>query len=125
MVKTVVSTIVVAVILFFGVLMEGVYIKNEFVELNSNFCVLYEKVEEKSANKEDVLAVQQNWLKKKKSLHAFIPHTEIKEVDLWLSEAVTLVEKEMWEDALSKIEVLIELSEQIPKTFKVTLENIF
>jgi hypothetical protein len=125
MVKTVVSTIVVAVILFFGVLMEGVYIKNEFVELNSNFCVLYNKVEEKSANKEDVLAVQQNWLKKKKSLHAFIPHTEIKEVDLWLSEAVTLVEKEMWEDALSKIEVLIELSEQIPKTFKVTLENIF
>ena len=32
---------------------------------------------------------------------------------------------EKWTDALSKIEVLKELSEQIPKTFAISLENIF
>ena len=85
----------------------------------------YEKVEEEYANREDVLAVQKSWLKKKSRLHVFIPHNEIKEIDLWLSESVTLVEKEKWEDALSKIEVLKELTEQIPNTFKVTIENIF
>ena len=45
-------------------------------------------------------------------------------MDLWLSEAVTLVEDEEWADAISKVEVLRELTEQIPKTFTVRIENI-
>jgi hypothetical protein len=57
-------------------------------------------------------------------LHVFIPHTEIKEVDLWLSESVTLVQNKKWEDALSKVEVLRELAEQIPKTFTLKIENV-
>ena len=51
-------------------------------------------------------------LAKKKVLHIFIPHNEIKEIDLWLSESATLVRDKEWKDAISKIEVLIELSEQ-------------
>ena len=82
------------------------------------------KVDEHTATPDDVYAVQKNWLEKKKSLHTIIPHTEIKEVDLWISEAVTLVRDKEWEDAISKIEVLIELSEQIPKTFTLSLSNI-
>ena len=125
MVKTIITTLAVSLLLFFGVILESNYIKTEFNELHANFSTLYEKVEEESANKQDVLAVQQNWLKKKTRLHIFIPHNEIKEIDLWLSETVTLVEQEKWEDALSKIEVLKELTEQIPNTFKVTIENVF
>ena len=125
MVKTIITTLAVSLLLFFGVILESNYIKTEFNELHANFSTLYEKVEEESANKQDVLAVQQNWLKKKTRLHIFIPHNEIKEIDLWLSETVTLVEQEKWEDALSKIEVLKELVEQIPNTFKVTIENVF
>lgn len=125
MVKTIITTLAVSLLLFFGVILESNYIKTEFNELHANFSTLYEKVEEESANKQDVLAVQQNWLKKKSRLHIFIPHNEIKEIDLWLSETVTLVEQEKWEDALSKIEVLKELTEQIPNTFKVTIENVF
>ena len=125
MVKTIITTLAVSLLLFFGVILESNYIKTEFNELHANFSTLYEKVEQESANKQDVLAVQQNWLKKKSRLHIFIPHNEIKEIDLWLSETVTLVEQEKWEDALSKIEVLKELVEQIPNTFKVTIENVF
>ena len=68
--------------------------------------------------------MQKNWIEKKHVLHIFIPHSEIKEVDLWLSEAATLVRDKEWHDAISKIEVLKELSEQIPMSFKITLENI-
>ena len=60
----------------------------------------------------------------KKSLHFFIPHNDIKEFDLWLSESSTLVRDKKWEDAISKIEVLIELTEQIPRSFILALENI-
>jgi hypothetical protein len=45
-------------------------------------------------------------------------------VDLWLSESATLIRDKEWTDAISKIEVLKELSEQIPKTFVIALENI-
>ena len=124
MVKTIITTLAVSLLLFFGVILESNYIKTEFNELHANFSTLYEKVEEESANKQDVLAVQQNWLKKKSRLHIFIPHNEIKEIDMWLAESATLVRDKEWQDAISKIEVLKELTEQIPNTFRLSIENI-
>ena len=124
MVKTFISMLVVSMVLIFGMVFESKFINKQFTDFNEVLCVLYEKVDEEVATIDDVYAVQQNWLKKKKILHVFIPHTEIKEVDLWLSESATLVRDKEWEDAISKIEVLKELSEQIPKTFSLKIENL-
>lgn len=124
MVKTFISMIAVAILLFVGAILEARFIDKQFNEFNEVLCVLYEKVDDESATINDVYAVQQNWLEKKRYLHIFIPHTEIKEVDLWLSESATLVRDKEWEDAISKIEVLKELSEQIPKTFSLRIENV-
>lgn len=125
MLKTVISTLVVAAILICGAIYEANFTKKQFNELGVVLETLYEKTDEKTATEDDVYAVQKNWLKRKKYLHIFIPHNEIKEIDLWLAESVKLVRDEKWEDALSKIEVLKELTEQIPKTFAVSVENIF
>ena len=125
MVKTFISTIVVALLLCCLAVYESDFTKRQFEELSVVMETLYEKVDDKTAVEDDVYAVQKNWLDKKRYLHIFIPHNEIKEIDLWLAESVKLVRDEKWEDALSKIEVLRELAEQIPKTFTVTLENIF
>ena len=54
-----------------------------------------------------------------------ISHNEIKEIDLWLAESVILVKDKKWTDALSKLEVLKELAEQLPRNFILTLENVF
>lgn len=124
MVKSVLSMICVFFILLFFGIYENIFITKNFSELNDVFTALYEKTENESANKEDVLSTQKNWHNKKKYLHAFIPHTEIKEIDLWLSEAVTFVDEKDYKEALSKLEVLIELTEQIPKTFAISFENI-
>ena len=124
MVKSFVSMLIVSMVLVFGILFESKFINKQFTDFNEVLCVLYEKVDTETATIDDVYAVQQNWLKKKKILHVFIPHTEIKEVDLWLSESATLVRDKEWEDAISKIEVLKELSEQIPKTFSLKIENL-
>ncbi len=125
MVKSAVSMIIVAVLLTVGALFEADFVHRQFSEFDEVLSVLYEKVNEETAVEDDVYAVQKNWLDKKKYLHVFIPHNEIKEIDLWLAEAVKLVRDEEWHDAVSKVEVLKELSEQIPKTFSVTWENIF
>jgi len=124
MVKTLISMILVAVILFAGALYECDFVNRQFKEFNEVLQVLYEKVDSQTATQDDVYAVQKNWLDKKKVLHIFIPHNEIKEVDLWLSESATLVRDKEWHDAISKIEVLKELSEQIPKTFNISWSNV-
>ena len=35
-----------------------------------------------------------------------------------------IVENKKWEDALSKLEVVLEMIEQIPKTYSLKVENI-
>lgn len=122
--KSFISIIIVSVILILGAFYEQNFIIRQFEELNGVIDVLYEKIDQKVAVEDDVIAVRDNWLNKKKYLHIFISHNEIKEIDLWISEAVTLVRDEKWEDAISKIEVLKNLSTQIPKNFVVSIENI-
>ena len=125
MVKSLISTIIAILILIGGAIYEHNYITSNFSDYNKNLNNLYEKVENESASVNDVLSVQESWLDKKQHLHIFIPHTEIKEIDLWLSETVSYVREKEWTEAISKLEVLIELSEQIPLTFNLRLENIF
>ena len=125
MVKTTISIIAVICLLVTFSVYEQLFVSKQFDEFHGVLQTLYVKIEDNTASSDDVYAVQKNWLDKKRYLHIFIPHNEIKEVDLWLSESATLVRDKEWNDAISKIEVLIELSEQIPKTFSLTLENIF
>jgi flagellar motor component MotA len=124
MVKSIISMACVLAILILGAIFEGFFVANNFQDFSSEINCLYQKIDEQTALPNDVLAVQKSWVQKKKYLHVFIPHNEIKEVDLWLSEAVILVRDEEWSDALSKIEVLGELAEQIPKTFLIRIDNI-
>lgn len=124
MVRCIISTLVVFILLVVGSVYETIFTNKQFDDFNQVLSVLYQKIEDENATIDDVYAVQDNWLTKKKSLHVFIPHNEIKEIDLWLSESATLVRDKEWKDAISKVEVLLELTEQIPKTFMISWENI-
>ena len=124
MVKTIITMLCVLVVILAGTLYEGDFVQRQFVEMQEVLEVLSEKVENQTAVEEDVKSVQENWLSKKRYLHAFIPHNEIKEVDLWMSEIKKLVREEKWTDVISKIDVLIDLCKQIPKNFLVHPENI-
>ncbi len=125
MVKSIITIICASVLVIAGAIFENHYINQNFSELRSSLTILYDKVENQTAVEDDVYAVQKQWLGKKKNLHAFIPHAEIKEIDLWLAESVTLVGDKEWQDAISKVEVLLELTEQIPQSFKPSFGNIF
>lgn len=125
MVKCLVSMICAFVILLVGAIYENDFVNRQFTEFHQVLEVLYDKIDAETATQDDVYAVQKNWIDKKKVLHIFIPHNDIKEVDLWLSESATLVRDKEWQDAISKIEVLKELAEQIPQTFKLSWGNIF
>ena len=86
--KTLLTIIIVAILLTAGAIYENDFIVNEFKDFDGSLATLYTKIEEQSATENDVYAVQSKWVEKKHHLHAFIPHNEIKEFDLWLAESV-------------------------------------
>lgn len=125
MVKTIISIISVAIILTAGIIYENFHIRKEFSELNVVLEYLYEKTVNETAVADDAYSVQKTWLEKKRHLHVFVSHNEVKEIDLWIAECVVLIKDKEWTDALSKIEVLKELAEQLPRNFTFSIENVF
>ena len=124
MVKATLSAIISVLIILTASFLEQAYLNDTFLDFENVVLATYEKSENQTAVKEDVLTVQKLWIEKKRSLHIFIPHNDIREIDLWIAEAVTLVENKEFVDALSKLEVVLEMIEQIPKTYSLRLENV-
>ena len=65
------------------------------------------------------------WDDKKSKLHIFVPHNDISYIDYWLSEACGLLYNGEYELALGKVEVLKEISKNLPDAYNVKFENIF
>lgn len=124
MVKSIVSALITLALFVVASIGEQSYLNKNFSSFKQEAVVLYDKIQAESACADDALSLQKFWISKKERLHVFIPHSEIKEIDLWIAESVTLIKNEKFTDALSKIDVVIELVEQIPKTFGLRFENI-
>lgn len=125
MVKTIISAIAAAIILVCGVIYENNFVTKTFDEFDSRLEILLAKETDKTATYDDALSLREFWHDKKKNLHVVIPHTEIKEIDLWLGETVALTQQENFEEASQKIIVLRELCSQIPANFEFKMGNIF
>ena len=125
MVRSLISTACALAILFGAAAYETSYIKNTFSTFSVYLKQTEEKLEKEQATLADATALLNFWLNKKRKLHIFIPHNEIKEIDLWLSECVAFTEEGNFPEAKSKIVVLLELCEQIPNTFLLKIENVF
>ncbi|MGN1060906.1 MAG: DUF4363 family protein [Candidatus Coproplasma sp.] len=125
MVRSIIYTIVAAILCVGFFIWTDVYISTQFGQFNDALNTLYDKVEEKTANREDAYAVRDMWADKKEKLHVFIPHNDISYVDYWLSEACSLIYKSEYDLALGKIEVLLEITKNLPDAYIIKLENVF
>lgn len=101
------------------------YVNAQFKEFNEALETLYTKVETQTASAEDGYAVRALWDDKKSKLHIFVPHNDISYIDYWLSEACGLLYNGEYELALGKVEVLKEISKNLPDAYNVKFENIF
>lgn len=102
-----------------------IYIKTQFNEFSVALDTLYSKIEDKTATREDGTSVRTLWNDKKSRLQVFVPHNDISYVDYWLSEACGLLYNGEYELALGKIEVLKEITKNLPDAYCIRLENIF
>ena len=125
MVKSIIYTTVALLLcigLFIGV---DIYINKEFEEFHAAVETLYKKVENQTANREDGYALKEMWADKKSKLHIFVPHNDVSYLDYWLSEACGLIYCGDYELAMGKLEVLKEITANIPGAYSFKLENIF
>lgn len=101
------------------------FVERSFNALHDGFQAMYLKTEEEIATAEDGNSVRAFWQEKKRSLHFWLPHAVIDQIDTQLGEAIGYLYEENYMDALPKWQVLLTLSENIPKTYSLLPENIF
>ena len=125
MLKSVITTLLAIILFLMASFFEQRYLKKTFDE----FYLIIEKTEIKlngeNPSNEDAESLKIFWLEKKRRLHAIIPHNDVKEIDLWVSECSAYTQKSMYDEALSKLEVLKTLAVQVPYALIFKFENIF
>ena len=124
MIKTIISIAITAALIFTICIFEHHDIQSAFTLFESALQSLYKKTEENVATYDDATAVQTLWEKEKETLHIWIPHTAIQEVDYQLYDAVGCLYVQDYENALPKIEVLLGMCENIPSSYTFRPENI-
>jgi hypothetical protein len=125
MVKSIIYTLVAIILSICFFIFTELYLDKQFDEFYGALDGLYDKVELKTANREDAYAVRSMWQDKKQNLHVFIPHNDISYIDYWLNEACTLIYTQNYELALGKLEVLREIAKNLPSAYSVAFENVF
>lgn len=125
MVKTVISILISALLLFCISIYERFRVNYVFEAFRERLVALYEKTEEKKATFTDGESVRVFWTAKRKELHVWVTHTSIENVDYQLNEAIGYLYEGKHDDALPKIEVLIEMTKKIPASYSFRFENVF
>lgn len=125
MVRTAASILITLAIIFGVSYIEAKHTVESFALLEQAFRGLYLKTEREEATHEDGKTVKALWEREKRTLHFWLPHTVMDNVDFQLEEAIGFLYEYDYQDALPKIEILIDLAEYLPKAYALRLENVF
>ncbi len=125
MIRTVAS-IVLSFALIFGLsFYEIYYVRKTFRFFHQILDALYQKTESHNATYEDGTAVRFYWEEEKQTLHIWLPHTMLQEVDYHLDEAIGYLYNDDFANALAQLEVARELADEIPRSYALIPQNIF
>lgn len=125
MVKTIVSIFVSFAIIFGLSFYEICYVRNTFTQFRNILDSLYQKTESYTATYEDGTAVRSYWEHEKRTLHVWLPHNMLQEVDYHLDEAIGYLYNDDYANALAQLEVARELSVEIPRSYSLGIQNVF
>ena len=125
MIRTIASIFITLGLILGVSFYENNRLEKAFGELRTTFETLQEKSQLGTATYNDGIAARAFWDKKKKTLHFWMPHTALQEIDFQLNEAVGFLSLNDNEGALPKLEVLIGLTTSLPKSYNVDFKNVF
>ncbi len=119
------ASILVTLSLIFGVsIYENSRLKKTFSLFNDALTTLYDKTEKENVTYQDGVAIEEFWENQKNTLHIWLPHTAILEIDYQLYEAVGYIYVRDYKSALPKLEILLGMCENIPQSYRFSIENI-
>ena len=122
--KTLASILISFAIIFAISFYESSRLKKTFSRFAQALTILYDKTERQTVTYEDGLAVEEFWENQKNTLHIWIPHTAISEVDYQLYEAVGYLYVRDYQSVLPKLEILLGMCENIPQSYRFSIENV-
>ena len=123
--KTLIGLFVALGLLIGCSLYEIFYVTTTIGRVRERTISLFHLTEEGLATHEDGNALRLCWEYEKKRLHVWLPHTSIENVDYHLNEALGYLYQENYEDALPKLEVVIDMTENIVRSISILPENVF
>ena len=125
MIRTIASIFITLGLILGVSFYENKRVDNTFQALRTTFETLQEKSQLGTATYNDGIAARTFWEKKKETLHFWMPHTALQEIDFQLNEAVGFLSLNDHEGALPKLEVLISLTYSLPQSCNFDIKNIF
>ena len=125
MVKTIISILLSFAFILGLSIYEIYYVRDTFSQFHKILDSLYQKTESYTATYEDGTAVRSYWEHEKHTLHVWLPHTMLQEVDYHLDEAIGYLYNDDYANALAQLEVARELSLEFPRSYSFSLQNIF
>ncbi len=125
MIRTIISVALSFALIFGLSFYEIWYVQKTFACFHEILDTLYQKTESHTATYEDGTSVRYYWEKEKRTLHVWLPHTMLQEVDYHLDEAIGYLYNDDYSNALAQLEVAIELSMEIPRSYSLIPQNIF
>lgn len=124
MIRTIASILVTFLLIFGFSWYEMYYVNQTFSVFQERLESLYEKVENKTASFDDGKALQTFWHGKTRTLHIWLPHNTLDEVDYQMTEAIGYLYLQQYDEALPKIQVLIGIAEKLPNSYSLQVQNI-
>ena len=125
MVKTVISVILSFALIFGLSFYEVWYVRQTFYEFHEILDSLYQKTESYTATYEDGTAVRSYWENEKRTLHVWLPHNILQEMDYHIDEAIGYLYNDDYANALAQLEVAREISLELPRSYSLGIQNIF
>ncbi len=125
MIRTIASIFLSFALIFGLSFYEIYYVKKTFLFFRQILDTLYQKVESHNATYEDGTSVRFYWEEEKETLHIWLPHTMLQEVDYHLDEAIGYLYNDDFANALAQLEVARELADEIPRSYALIPQNIF
>ena len=121
---------IVSILIALGIIVglsiwEDCRIRSTFSKFESILTSLYDKTEAGKVTYEDGTATEEFWENRKNTLHIWLPHTAIVEIDYQLYEAVGYIYVHDYKSALPKIEILLGMCKNIPQSYRFSFENVF
>lgn len=125
MIRTIVSILITALLIFGLSFYEVWYVQSTCAHFRETLLSLHQKTEAHIATYDDGVAVRSCWEKEKQSLHVWIPHNFLQEVEYQMDEAIGYLYLKDYKSALPKIEVLIGITDTINDSYSFSIGNVF